>query len=1071
VSEAEPFDLDMGAAPASPRRRRRLRRAARIGTAIAIVLFAAAGIVWSQRRPIADGFIRDALVQRGVPARYKVAEIGLRTQRITDLVLGDPANPDLTADWVELDLSLGFRDPEVVAVRAGAVRMRGRVKGGTLSLGALDRLLPAPSGKPFALPAIALAIADGRARIDTDQGQVGIKLTGSGRLDDGFRGRIAAVAPRVSAGPCQAIQATLYGDLRILARQPHFDGPVRVRAGRCDSVTLGASSVALKLALDERLDRWRGEAGLALGAVSDPRGSLGSLAGTIRFDGGPRATGGSMDLVARKLTTAEASAGQARLIGQYRIGQAQQLDARVTLDRVRASEAMRRSIAAVRSSGAGTPVGPLIDKLAGALVAMAGDAGVAADLALATRQGTGSALLRRMTVNAASGAQLSLTDGAGARFGWPSGGLTVNGLFAIGGGGLPQGLIRLSQALPGGPVTGEAMIAPYRAGDASLALNRVAFELTGGRARMTGAAVLSGPLPGGRIDGLSLPVDARFVDGRITVNPGCAPLAFDRLTVSSLTLTPARLTLCPTDGAMLRMADGRIAGGVSSDAIRLAGTLGGAPLTVDAARGRYDLAANRFVLDRPMVAIGAPDRINRFAAETLDGTLAGGAVSGSFAGLGGQIARVPLILSDGAGEWRFADAALTLDGGLTVGDDVNAVEPGQPPRDPRFNPMVSNDVRLTLADSRILATGTLHLPGRDQTIAAVTIRHDLSRTVGDAVIDVPGVRFAETGLQPRDLTELAFGVVAAVNGTVSGRGTIDWTADGVTSGGTFRTDSLDLAAAFGPVTGLSGEIRFSDLLSLETAPGQVVKLTEVNPGFPVRDGEIRYRLLAGQKVAIEGGRWPLAGGTMVLEPTVLDFASTAPKRMVFRAEGVDADQFLQQFDFDNLDATGTFDGVIPVLFDASGARVEGGRLAVRQGGGTLAYLGELSEEQLGAWGDFAFQALRAIRYRELELALNGPLAGDMITEIRFAGVAQGEGTKSNFLIRRLARLPLVFNIRIQAPFLQLIDSARSIYDPSNLDVPSLLREQAAREAQARGEIASPKPPQPDIQPPESEKMP
>lgn len=1071
VTEPEPFDLNMGAAPASPRRRRLLRRSARIGAVTAIILFAAAGILWSQRRPIADGFIRDALIQRGVPARYTIADIGFRTQRITNLVLGDPANPDLTADWAEIDLSLGFGEPEVVAVRAGKVRMRGRVVGGTLTLGTLDRLMPAPSGKPFSLPRIALAIGDGRARIDTAQVQVGVKLTGSGRLDDGFRGRIAAVAPKVTSGPCRAARMTLYGDIRITARQPRFDGPLRIASARCDTTTLGASSMAVKVALNERLDRWRGEAGLMLGALNDPRASMRTLTGTVRFDVGPGATGGSMDLSASGITTDQASAGQARVVGQYRIGKAQALDARLTLDGVRAGNAVRRQVAALRGSGTGTPVGPLIDRLTDALGAMASEARVAVDLAVEAKGGAVSGQLRRMTLNAASGARLSLTEGDGARFSWPAGGLTLNGRVAFGGGGLPDGLIRLNQARPGGAVTGQAVIAPYRAGDASLALNQVAFQLAEGRAQMTGAAVLSGPLPGGRVDGLSLPIDARFANGRLTVNPGCAPLAFERLLISTLALTPARTTLCPTDGAMLRLADGRVEGGVSTGAVRLAGTLGGAPLTVDAARGRFDLAASRFALDRPALAIGAPDRVNRLAAETLDGAIADGGVSGRFVGLNGQIARVPLLLSNGAGEWRFADAALTVGGGLTVSDDVNAVEPGEPPREPRFNPMVSNDIRLTLADSKILTTGTLTLPQGDQTIAAVTIRHDLSRTVGDAVIDVPGIRFAERGLQPRDLTELAFGVVAAVKGEVSGRGTINWTSEGVTSVGTFRTDSLDLAAAFGPVTGLSGELRFSDLLSLETEPGQVVRLAEVNPGFPVRDGQIRYRLLAGQKVAIESGRWPLAGGVMVLEPTVLDFASTAPKRMVFRAEGVDADQFLQQFDFDNLDATGTFDGVIPVLFDASGARVEGGRLAVRQGGGTLAYLGELSEEQLGAWGDFAFQALRAIRYRELELALNGPLAGDMITEIRFAGVAQGAGTKSNFLIRRLARLPLVFNIRIQAPFLQLIDSAKSIYDPSNLDVPTLLREQAEREAQARGIIASPKPPQTDIQPTESEKMP
>ena len=64
--------------------------------------------------------------------------------------------------------------------------------------------------------------------------------------------------------------------------------------------------------------------------------------------------------------------------------------------------------------------------------------------------------------------------------------------------------------------------------------------------------------------------------------------------------------------------------------------------------------------------------------------------------------------------------------------------------------------------------------------------------------------------------------------------------------------------------------------------------------------------------------------------------------------------------------------------------------------------------------------------------MNGPLAGEMVTEVRFAGVSQGEGAKTNFLIRRLQRLPFVFNIRIKAPFRGLLDSAQSFYDPKRL---------------------------------------
>src|SRR3546814_16123806 len=76
---------------------------------------------------------------------------------------------------------------------------------------------------------------------------------------------------------------------------------------------------------------------------------------------------------------------------------------------------------------------------------------------------------------------------------------------------------------------------------------------------------------------------------------------------------------------------------------------------------------------------------------------------------------------------------------------------------------------------------------------------------------------------------------------------------------------MSLAAAFGPVTGLSGDIHFSDLLGLETPPGQTMRMGSVNPGIEVTSGVVHYQLLKGQQVRIEDGKWPFAGGELTLD--------------------------------------------------------------------------------------------------------------------------------------------------------------------------------------------------------------
>ncbi|WP_374148071.1 YdbH domain-containing protein [Sphingomonas sp. 28-63-12] len=1065
------------ASPPARRGRRWLNGASRWALGVAGIVLVGLVVLWSERKPIANRYIGQLLADRGVAARYTIADLGFDRQRLTNVVIGDPARPDLVADWIEVATSVGLDGARVTGLRAGSVRMRGKIVDGRLILGEIDRLLPPSSGAPFTLPAIDLDIADGRMRLETPQGLVGIKLAGRGRLDNGFTGRAAIIADHLALQGCTVDRVAATWAVRVIDRQPSLTGPLRAGVLVCGSTRATGLAARLDATLDSRLDRWDGKARIAVARVVDPAARLEAIAGTIDFAGSAARTTGALDLHAGAFQTAPLAGAAIALMGRYVLGgDGSALHGQASASGAGVTPSWQARIAEAGTAGAGTPVAPLMVQLSRAAMAAARDMAVSGDVDLAMAGDRALQIgVAGVQAVSASGAQIGLSGGDGLQI--DARGARINGMLTVAGGGLPEAVVQLSQAAVGTPITGSALIRPYAAGDARLALTAIDFTASsGGATRITTRVTLSGPIGTGRIDGGQLAVAADW-DGRARwrINPGCSPIGFDRLAIAGLVLVKSRFNLCATGAALVQVDGTHIGGGGRIAGLRAAGRLGSAPVTLAADEARFGIAGRDFSVSRIVARLGSSDGVSALDIASVTGKLAGAGAVGSFTGGAGQIAKVPLLISGGAGDWRLDRGKLALSGGLIVADaDAN----------PRFFPLKANNLDFALENGRIAATAALAHPETGVHVADVTLAHDLDSGAGHADLSVPGIRFGEA-FQPAKLTRFTYGVIADVQGMVSGNGQIRWTRDGVTSDGVFRTTNTDFAAAFGPVTGLSGEIRFTDLLNMASAPGQIATIANVNPGVPVLDGLVRYQTLPGARVAVEGARWPFAGGALVLEPSILDFSESQERRLTFRVEGVDAAQFLQQFDFKNLDATGTFDGVLPMIFDQQGGRIEGGHLTVRETGGTIAYVGELSQRDLGFWGNMAFQALKSLHYKSLAIEMNGPLAGEMITEVSFAGISQGAGTKSNFLIRRLQKLPLVFNIRIQAPFRQLIDSTQSFYDPQRLierHLPELIR---AQNESLRGQPITPPPAPPpavpgpqtptkadkSVQPPASEHLP
>ncbi len=973
---------------------------------VALIALAAIG-VWEARRPIASGLVARELARRGVAARYTITQIGFRTQRIEQLSLGDPAHPDLTADWAEVSLKPVWGGVALTEVRASGVRLRGRLIGDRVSWGAVDKLLPPSSGKPFALPQFFARLSDARVDLATRYGAVVALVDGQGRLDNGFRGRALVAAARLGQADCAASGVGASLDLAIDRERLHLKGPVRGDAFTCGAAGVDDSLATVDAQLNAAFGLEKAAASVAARGVRAAGLAMPTLAGQLEARRRGARLVGSFALSGPNARYAATRLLGARLAGRFAQERAIHVDGELTVARAVPDTAsftgLVRSLRAAKTS----PVGPLAERLAGAL--NTASAGVALSAAGSWHRADSLATWRLGKV------ELAGRDGLVARV-TPGDAPSRPTTLALSGGGFPtaSGVIAQSGS---GHWRGLISVEPYSAGAARLRLAPVRFVAsTGGVGRIESEALFDGSLGDGRVEGLSFPVVAqRMADGRLVVQPGCAPVAWRYLGASGVRIGPTQVKLCPIDGrALLSVVGGRVSGGARSGPLRLQGSSGSAPLSAEARSLSVDVKGS-LRLDAVAVRLGAATRLD---IARLDGSLSGG---GQFAGLAGQIGGVPLIIDRGTGRWRFARGTLALDGALRVAD-ADA--------EPRFTALTTDDARLTLADGKIAASATLVEPASRTTVTRVAIAHDLSSGIGDARLAVDALTFGKQ-FQPEALTRLTLGVVANVQGRIDGGGTIRWSKDGVTSDGRFTTANLDLAAAFGPISGIAGTIMFDDLLALRTPPGQRVTIRAINAGVTVERGAVGFHLLPGQRVVVENGRWPFAGGTLSLEPATLDFGQPTTRRLAFRVSGLDAAQFIEQLKLQDIAATGTFDGVLPILFDATGARVAGGRIVSGPGGGRLAYVGDVSNAQTNMFAKLAFDALKSMRYSNLTIELDGALDGEVVSRVNFAGVNQSPVAPTG-LARSFTGLPFKFNILIRAPFRGLVNSARGLQDPSLL---------------------------------------
>lgn len=1002
-------------------------------TVLGIVLGLSAiglGGLWLGRETIADKIIAGQLDKYKLPGTYTIDSIGLRHQVLRNVVIGDPARPDFTAERVEIEIEPTLGVPTIGKVMLVKPRLYGSFRDGKLSLGKLDSVLQQQGGSTSGLPDLDLVLQDARARIETPWGVSGIKADGTGNLKSGFSGVLAAVMPKAEFGQCRLSEASAYGTVRTSGGAPQFTGPLRAADLACPSLALTRAGIQLDASSTAAFDALSGTASLSTGTVRAGGQALAALGGEgkFTFKGGALTT--SYKLTGKGLSGA-LRAGSVAFDGLLRSHDSfAAIDSEGTIQArdLLPGQGLDGALGNAQSALGQTLAAPLIGKLRQGLAREGRGSVLTANYMLRRTGSLTSMVVPRGAMRGGSGAQALSVSQLQLAFGGKRG-PHISGNLVTGGADLPHLTGRIERQ-PGGQVLARFAMPEYRAGDAALALDGLSLVLSPqGTLGFSGRARASGALPGGRADQLDLPVEGNWSAARgLSALRKCTPFTFRSLSLYNVTLDSRSVTLCPgPEGAILRSDSRGTRFAAGAPSLKASGRLGSTPIRLTS--GPIGFAVPGALAAKQLdVSLGPVAAANQFTLSNLTAKI-GNDVTGHFTGTDVKLAAVPLDILDADGDWRLADGKLTISNGLFRLQDREEQD--------RFRPMIARDATLSLVDNQVVADAVLREPASDREVASAHILHNLVNGRGGADLNVPGLLF-DKRVQPDTISYLALGVIANARGTVSGTGRIDWTPDKLTSTGKFTTDRLDFAAAFGPAEGVSGTVEFTDLLGLVTAPDQRLKIRSINPGIEVNDGEASFALQPGHVLQINGAHWPFIDGTLQLQPTRMVLGASEVRRFTLKVTGISAALFIERLQLGNLAANGYFDGELPLVFDQDGGWIRGGLLVSRPPGGNLSYIGELSYKDLSAMGNFAFQTLRSLDFRRMQIGLDGALDGDIVTRLKIEGVKQGQLAKKNFITRRLAGLPIQFNVNIKAPFQRLVTSFKGMYDDSYVRDPRSL---------------------------------
>lgn len=980
----------------APRRAGRLTRRLLTGVGVVLcVILVLVALTWLNRRAVTRQVLVGWLEREGVPADVDIERVELNGV-VARIRIGDPRNPDVAVERVEVDYAVGAPwSKQGLGVTPSRIRLlrpvaRVSLRGGKLSFGSLDPLVDKFTNRPPGPDSQAplVLVEDARVRVETDYGFANVLA--NARVQDGKLMRLAAYMPatalrsgdRIDArGLTAAVDLTTAGDrvaLRVVAAADAAVLPGAQGQGVGLNLTGdlpypdlkthrndGRASVNLSL----RADRLATGDSAARG-VEAAFGFAGTTAGwidTFRIDGRTTA-----DLRADRLEGAVAGQG-ARL---------RLTDAATVLDRSNGGGIGWRvegpaQASAGRLSGAGLD-GAGITLSAGRLIA--GGRGAAFEAQGPLSLTADRLAMDELSLNGARGqAQLDLVADGGLRLDLRGGVQAARGAWPLFGAvtrdDIPE-LAGMKRALSAFAVNIPAFSVSTGDGGTRATLDRPATlnPANGGVLTLRPAATPIFSMGRGGQGGGGLSLTATRGRGLPE-----ASFAIPRWALTETGFTATLDGRAALDFGLARGIALQTKGQLVSSNGRLTyATADCTPLTVE----RLELDENdvtdisgRFCPSgRPLVTV-------ENGGWRADGRLSGVNASAPFLALHFRDAEGTLAATGGP-------RGVGMQANVTRATVVDATSPA------RFNPMTAaGSARLSGDDW----TGAFDLSHGETVLGRLTLNHDGKAGVGGITIDAPSITFAEGGLQPVDLSPMAGDIVGSpATGSVGFTGRVDWRADTEgTSSGRLTIPGLDFTSPAGPVKGLRGTVELTSLTPLVAAPGQTLHADLLESVAPLTDIDLVFGLDKAA-LTVEGADLSVAGGTVRVEPLSIPLDINQGFTGVIVVESVQLGQIVTSAGFgDKVSLDALVSGRLPFSWNPKdGVRIVGGDLQAIQPGRLSIPRSSLTGLEAAGGGealppntvqDLAYQAMENLAFDILSAQVNSLDEGRLGVLFRIRG--------------------------------------------------------------------------------------